>query len=242
MSCPKTATKPPLRAGVSPSFKGTTFGTAQQCLQHYFAQQLCDSRRARHYGRHQSLYLCDCRRRPLPAASDLQSLYLTTKGLPLGRRNSVYNICYQLCDCQQQSRTHPEKKLSPTLGVRLDKKWTWNPHIEEVEKKATKGLSLEKKLAGHTCYTDGSSDAAVKSVGSGTFIHHPDRRTTSSSLPAGRLSTNCRAETSALREAARLVCAEDPPRSHVAFLTDCRSVIQSLQSPGEQLKETHSAC
>ena len=36
-------------------------------------------------------------------------------------------------------------------------------------------------------------------------------------------------------EAARPVTAEDTP-SHIVFLTDCRSAIQSLQSPSEQLE------
>ncbi|XP_070182442.1 uncharacterized protein, partial [Littorina saxatilis] len=58
------------------------------------------------------------------------------------------------------------------------------------------------------------------------------------SLPAGELSSNYRAELTALREAVSLV-SEHPP-SHPVFLTDCRSAVQSLQSPKEQLeRDTH---
>ena len=85
-------------------------------------------------------------------------------------------------------------------------------------------------------YTDGSADAAIKNGGSGIFICYPDGRTQSRALPAGRRSTNYRAELTALCEAARLISANEHPPSHVVFLTDCRSAIQSLQSPREQLE------
>ena len=84
-------------------------------------------------------------------------------------------------------------------------------------------------------YTDGSADAAIKNGGSGIFIRHPDGRTLSRSVPAGRQSSNYRAEINALHEAARLSSADNPP-SHIVFLTDCRSAIQSLQSPSEQME------
>ena len=70
--------------------------------------------------------------------------------------------------------------------------------------------------------------------GSGILVCYPDGKKTSRSLPAGKLSTNYRAETTALQEAARLISILEPQPSHVVFLTDCRSAIQSLQSPSEQ--------
>ena len=133
----------------------------------------------------------------------------------------------------------------------------WNVHLEDVlfvtevpgvsskrdqPEAILRSLSLEMLPDNYNtsvwthAYTDGSSDAALRNGESGIFIHHPGRRTTSSSLPVGRLSASYRAETTALREAARLISAEDPPPSHVVFLTDCRSVIQSLLSPSEQLE------
>ncbi|KAK7097663.1 hypothetical protein V1264_004608 [Littorina saxatilis] len=83
-------------------------------------------------------------------------------------------------------------------------------------------------------YTDGSSDGAIKNGGSGILVRYPDGHTLSRSLPAGELSSNYRAELTALREAVSLV-SEHPP-SHAVFLTDCRSAVQSLQSPKEQLE------
>ena len=85
-------------------------------------------------------------------------------------------------------------------------------------------------------YTDGSADAAIKNGGSGIFIRRPDGNTLSRSLPAGRRSSNYRAELTALQEAARLISADEHPPPHVVFLTDCRSAIQSLQSPSDQLE------
>ena len=88
-------------------------------------------------------------------------------------------------------------------------------------------------------YTDGSADAAIKNGGSGFFIRYPDGLTQSRAIPAGRWSTNYRAELTALQEAAKFIHAKEHPPSHVVFLTDCRSIIQSLQTPVEQLeKET----
>nr|KAG5690263.1 hypothetical protein BaRGS_018615 [Batillaria attramentaria] len=42
----------------------------------------------------------------------------------------------------------PQQDTPTYLGTKLDKKLTWNPHIREMEKRATKRLSLMKKLAG----------------------------------------------------------------------------------------------
>jgi ribonuclease HI len=93
-------------------------------------------------------------------------------------------------------------------------------------------------------YTDGSSDTAIRNGGSGILICCPDGHTTSRSLPAGSLSTNYRAELTALQEAARLVSADPHPSTHIVFLTDCKSAIQSLQSPREQLERNtqHLLC
>lgn len=85
-------------------------------------------------------------------------------------------------------------------------------------------------------YTDGSSEEAVRNGGSGVHCCYSDGHTLSKSLPAGALSTNYRAELTALREAARLVHTDIHRPSHVVFLTDCMSTLQSLQSPKEQLE------
>ena len=84
-------------------------------------------------------------------------------------------------------------------------------------------------------YTDGSADQAVRNGGSGVLICYQDGSQTSSSLPAGSIATNYRAEATALLEAAKLLKQENQPK-HIVFLTDCRSIIQSLQNPREQLE------
>ena len=83
-------------------------------------------------------------------------------------------------------------------------------------------------------YTD--EDEAIKNGGSGIFTRFPDGSTTSTHLPAGNLSTNYRAELTALKQAAMLISAQSAKPSHVVFLTDCKSAIQSLQSPKDQLE------
>ena len=85
-------------------------------------------------------------------------------------------------------------------------------------------------------YTDGSADQAVKNGGSGVLICYQDGRKTSRSLPAGSISTNYRAETTALLEAAKTLKQENQQPPHIVFLTDCRSAIQGLQNPREQLE------
>ena len=105
-----------------------------------------------------------------------------------------------------------------------------------------KSLTLEMLLAEYNAsvwtriYTDGSADGAVKNGGSGIHICHPNGQTQSKSLPAGQKSTNYRAELTALREAAKLISAEEHLPSHIVFLTDCKSAIQNLQSPSEKLE------
>ena len=85
-------------------------------------------------------------------------------------------------------------------------------------------------------YTDGSADAAIKNGGSGVFVKYPDGNTSTRSLPAGGLSTNYRAELTALKTAAEMICNDQPRPQNVVFLTDCKSAIQRLQSPKEQLE------
>ena len=46
------------------------------------------------------------------------------------------------------NREIPQEDTPTYLGVKLDKKLTWNPHIKEAERKATRKLLLMKKLAG----------------------------------------------------------------------------------------------
>ena len=101
-----------------------------------------------------------------------------------------------------------------------------------------KSLTLE---ALNTCYppttwarayTDGSAEEAVKNGGGGLFIKFPDGRSISKSVATGTHSTNFRAEACALLHAAETLNKEDSLPTSTVFLTDCKSVLQSLQTPG----------
>ena len=66
--------------------------------------------------------------------------------------------------------------------------------------------------------------------GGGIFIKFPDGSTIRKSEATGSLFTNYRAEASALLTAAETLIQCDNLLDHVVFLTDCRSVLQSLQT------------
>ena len=81
-------------------------------------------------------------------------------------------------------------------------------------------------------YTNGSAEEAAKNGGGGFFIKLPDGRSIRKSVATGQQSTNHRAEAYALRTAAQTLNQEERLPSNTMFLTDCRSILQSLQSPG----------
>ncbi|XP_076470024.1 ribonuclease H-like [Babylonia areolata] len=81
-------------------------------------------------------------------------------------------------------------------------------------------------------YTDGSAEEAVKNAGSGVYIRFLDGKTTRKSVAIGTLSTNFRAEACALLLAAQTFSQEDTLPTNTVFLTDCKSILQSLQAPG----------
>ena len=78
-------------------------------------------------------------------------------------------------------------------------------------------------------YTDGSAESAVKNGGGGVYIRFPDGSCMTKSIPAGQLSTNFRAEACALLEAASALNASEKTSPSTVFLTDCKSLLQSLQ-------------
>ena len=85
-------------------------------------------------------------------------------------------------------------------------------------------------------YTDGSAEEAAeeaaKNGGGGVFIKLPDGRSIRKSVATGQQSTNYRAEAYALLTAAQTLNQEERLPTYTVFLTDCRSILQSLQSPG----------
>ncbi|XP_076466233.1 uncharacterized protein LOC143297697 [Babylonia areolata] len=83
-------------------------------------------------------------------------------------------------------------------------------------------------------YTDGSAEAAVKNGGSGVYIRFPDGKTISKSVAIGSLSTNFRAKACALLLAVQTFSQEDTLPTNTVFLTDCKSILQNVQAPGEE--------
>ena len=81
-------------------------------------------------------------------------------------------------------------------------------------------------------YTDGSAEEAAKNGGCGVFIKLPDGRSIRKSVATGQQSTNYRAEAYALLTTAQTLNQEERLPNNTVFLTDCRSILQSLQSPG----------
>ena len=81
-------------------------------------------------------------------------------------------------------------------------------------------------------YTDGSAEEEAKNGGGGVFIKLPDGRSTRKSVATGQQSTNYIAQAYALLTAAQTQNQEERLPTNTVFLTDCRCILQSLQSPG----------
>ncbi|XP_076456403.1 uncharacterized protein LOC143290772 [Babylonia areolata] len=63
-------------------------------------------------------------------------------------------------------------------------------------------------------------------------MRFPDGKTISKSVAIGTLSTYFRAEACALLLAAKTFSQEDTLPTNTVFLTDCKSILQSVQAPG----------
>ena len=79
-------------------------------------------------------------------------------------------------------------------------------------------------------FTDGSSEGAVKNGGAGIFIRHTDGRLTPKAYPTGKISSNYRAESTALLQALQLFTKSASPPQKIVFFTDCKSMLEGLQS------------
>ena len=82
-------------------------------------------------------------------------------------------------------------------------------------------------------FTDGSAENAVRNGGGGIYIKFPDGSRIEKSIPTGQLSTNFRAEACALLHATETLNAREEMSTHSVILTDCRSLLQSLQTEEE---------
>ncbi|XP_041349305.1 uncharacterized protein LOC121368632 [Gigantopelta aegis] len=82
-------------------------------------------------------------------------------------------------------------------------------------------------------YTDGSAEQAIKNGGSGIYIQLPTGENISKSLPTEKLSTKYRAEQIALLEAVNIFSILAGLDTHLFFLTDCKSVLETVMSPAK---------
>ena len=108
------------------------------------------------------------------------------------------------------------------------------PHTDEELRSLTlKALSVAcPSTTWARAYTDGPAEEAVKNGRGGVFIKFPDGRSIRKSVATGQQSKNSRAEAYALLKAAQTLNQEERLPSNTVFLTDCWSILQSLQSPG----------
>ena len=115
-----------------------------------------------------------------------------------------------------------------------------NMHIPGIENKncqpqhVLRSLTLEMldncfpSSAWTQVYTDGSAEEAVKNGGAGILIKHTDGKCYPRALPTGKISSNFRAEATALLSAVHYFSRTVTPPPKIVFLTDCMSVLQSL--------------
>ena len=88
-------------------------------------------------------------------------------------------------------------------------------------------------------YTDGSAENATRNGGSGVYILQPKQHPTSLSAPCGELSSNFRAEVTALSLAASHLNAQKEAPKPTVFLTDSLAALQALEAtdPDQSLKD-----
>ena len=83
-----------------------------------------------------------------------------------------------------------------------------------------------------TDYTYRSAEEAAKHGVGGEFINLSDGRSIMKPVATGQQSINYRAEAYVLLATAQTLNQEERRPTNTVFLTDCRSILQSLQSPG----------
>ena len=82
-------------------------------------------------------------------------------------------------------------------------------------------------------YTDGSAEDAVRNGGGGIYFKERNGSEVSIAIATGKLSTNYKAETEALKTALHQLSLSDAETVHrkVVILTDASSVIQAIRNP-----------
>ena len=85
-------------------------------------------------------------------------------------------------------------------------------------------------------YTDGSAEEAIRNGGGGVYMKFPDGTRASHIVTTGKYSTNFRAEACALLKAAKELNTPETAPEKTVILSDCKSLLQSLQSCKDQSK------
>ena len=92
-------------------------------------------------------------------------------------------------------------------------------------------MTSTRKLHG---YTDGSATDAVQDGGAGSLIYLPNGQTLEAASATGKYCTNYAAEVKVLEQGTQAVIyVTDTNSEDVVFLTDSRSVLDSLAGHGE---------
>ena len=111
---------------------------------------------------------------------------------------------------------------------------------EEHSKDALKALTLETLDQHYPAekwahiYTDGSAEDAVRNGGGGIHLRFPNGTRIFKAVPTGKLSSNFRAEACALLEAITTLNSPEQLPSNIVILTDCKSMLQSVQGSRDQ--------
>ena len=105
---------------------------------------------------------------------------------------------------------------------------------QDLERKTYACCHIEENYPSDTwvqAYTDGSAKNATRDGGGGISIKYPTGKRSQHYIQTGRYSTNYRAESMAIKEAAGILKTGKTKGKKVVILTDALSVLQHLQAP-----------
>ena len=131
--------------------------------------------------------------------------------------------------CPPWNRQDLPKISTEIKGVHRKKEMTRSTLRQHTQQMLNENYPSNKWIR---AYTDGSAKDAIEKGGGGIYIEWPNGNTTEIEIPTGQYSSNYKAETEALQEAADLLAkSKDTYNHNVVLLSDAKSVLQSLQNP-----------
>ena len=141
--------------------------------------------------------------------------------------NHLVKALHQKHRIPSSARNQPLENILDIPGIQTKDHHT----VEELRSLILEALSVAyPSTTWARAYTDGSAEEAAKNGGGGVFIKLPDGRSIRKPVATGQQTTNYRAEAYTCLQQPRL--QEERLHNNTVFLTDCRSILQSLQSPG----------